>query len=82
MNNGDRLILNNNNPSNTRSRFVAYFDIMGFKSMLRKYSIDEIYGQFRDLLDGIQNKLKTHKLLAYSAFSDLIVVITEDDSDK
>ena len=56
--------------------------IMGFKSMLRKYSIDEIYGQFKDLLDGIQNKLKTHKLLAYSAFSDLIVVITEDDSDK
>lgn len=82
MNNGDRLILNNNNLSNTRNRFVAYFDIMGFKSMLRKYSIDEIYGQFQDLLDGIQNKLKTHKLLAYSAFSDLIVVITEDDSDK
>lgn len=82
MNNGDRLILNNNNLSNTRNRFVAYFDIMGFKSMLRKYSIDEIYGQFKDLLDGIQNKLKTHKLLAYSAFSDLIVVITEDDSDK
>lgn len=82
MNNEDKLILNNKDLFNTRNRFVAYFDIMGFKSKLRKYSIDEIYEQFKDLLDGIQNKLKTHKLLAYSAFSDLIVVITEDDSDK
>lgn len=82
MNNEDRIIIDNNKRPNTRNRFVAYFDIMGFKNMIRKNPTDDIYNQFKDLLDGIKIKLKTHKLLAYSAFSDLIVVITEDDSDR
>ena len=82
MNEERQVILENPELSNTRMRFVAYFDIMGFKNMIRTKPTDSIYGQFRDLLDDIQNKLKTHKLLAYSAFSDLIVVITDDDTSK
>lgn len=73
--------------TNTKSRYVAYFDIMGFKNMIKpqdgkKDPTDEVYEEFKDLLDGIKKELKTYNHLSFSAFSDLIVIITDDDSDK
>lgn len=65
-------------PIVTKSRFVAYFDIMGFKNMIKTKNTTDIYTQFKNLLDDIKNELKTHKCLSYSAFSDLIIIITEE----
>lgn len=82
MENNEQIIQINDESPNTKERFVAYFDIMGFKNMICTKPTNGIYCQFKELLDGLKNKLKTHKHLSYSAFSDLIVIITEDDSDK
>lgn len=82
MNNEVQIAPDDQNVGNTKNRYVAYFDIMGFKNMIKTNPADDIYTKFKDLLDEIKRRLKTHKYLAYSAFSDLIVVITEDDSDK
>lgn len=82
MNNEVQIVPDDQNVGNTKNRFVAYFDIMGFKNMIKINSTNDIYTKFKDLLDGIKKRFNTHKLLAYSAFSDLIVVITEDDSGQ
>lgn len=83
MNTNKQVVLNpEEEPIVTKRRFVAYFDIMGFKNMIKTKDTTDVYNQFKNLLDEIKNELKTHKYLSYSAFSDLIVIITEDDSDK
>lgn len=67
----------------TSERYVAYFDIMGFKAMIASdKGTTELYNGFKKLIDGIKNRLKKYTRIKISVFSDLIVIITKDKNQK
>lgn len=62
----------------TTERFIAYFDIMGFKKMVSKEDdLKEIYNKFLQLIKtNIRGSRRSR--ITYYIYSDLIVVITQD----
>lgn len=71
------------NWSITCERYVAYFDIMGFKAMIAKdKGTKELYSGFKKLIDGINKRLKKYTNITISVFSDLIVIITKDKEPR
>lgn len=67
----------------TCERYVAYFDIMGFKAMIAKdKGTTELYNGFKKLIDGITKRLYKYTRIKISVFSDLIVIITKDNDSK
>lgn len=60
-------------------RFIAYFDIMGFKNMIKTGALNDLYLKFTNLINtNIKGNRRTR--IAYYIYSDLIVVITKDSS--
>ena len=72
---------NKNTWSTTAERFIAYFDIMGFKSMIKtdKDKLLDLYNKFMTL---IKTNIKGNRRsrITYYIYSDLIVVVTQDSS--
>lgn len=71
----------------TADRYVAYFDIMGFKDMVLRTSHEEIYRMMlkidqniREMAD-IQWGDSTSKLIKTTNYSDSIIIYSKDDSD-
>lgn len=63
----------------TSERFIAYFDIMGFKNMIKTGNLNDLYSKFSNLINtNIKGNRRTR--IAYYIYSDLIVVITKDSS--
>lgn len=65
--------------STTAERFIAYFDIMGFKNMIKKGNLNDLYEKFKTLINtNIKGNRRSR--ITYYIYSDLIVVITQDSS--
>jgi hypothetical protein len=71
----------------TADRYVAYFDIMGFKDMVLRYSHNEIYSMMKKIDKGIKltSKVKwVHdnpaNLIKTTTYSDSIIIYSKDDS--
>ncbi|MCX5846307.1 MAG: hypothetical protein NTW12_08115 [Deltaproteobacteria bacterium] len=70
----------------TANRYVAYFDIMGFKDMVARFSHNEIYEMMKKIDKGI--KLTTGinwaknpiNLIKTTTYSDSIIIYSKDDS--
>lgn len=70
----------------TCNRYVAYFDIMGFKNMVSRVTHDEIY----NMMKNINNKIKANEnmdwldlksnLIKTTTYSDSIIIYSKDDS--
>jgi len=70
----------------TTNRYVAYFDIMGFKDMVLRSSHNEIY----EMMKGIDEKIKLNAnvnwddkpadLIKTTTYSDSIIIYSKDDS--
>lgn len=70
----------------TANRYVAYFDIMGFKDMVLRASHNEIYEMMKKIDKGIKlnenvnwNKVPA-KLIKTTTYSDSIIIYSKDDS--
>ena len=71
----------------TAARYVAYFDIMGFKDMVLRISHNEIY----EMMKKIGIRIKLHKsiqwqglpkeLIKTTSYSDSIIIYSKDNSD-
>ena len=64
-------------------RFIAYFDIMGFKNMIKtgngNGNLTDLYNKFMTLIKtNIKGNRRTR--ITYYIYSDLIVVVTQDSS--
>ena len=70
---------NKNTWSTTAERFISYFDIMGFKSMIKTDKLLDLYNKFMTL---IKTNIKGNRRsrITYYIYSDLIVVVTQDSS--
>lgn len=60
-------------------RFIAYFDIMGFKKMIKDGNLNDLYTKFSKLIETNISANRRSRI-AYYIYSDLIVVITKDSS--
>lgn len=69
---------------NTNNRFVAFFDIMGFKNLVSTRTHEEVIklmeviSAFAKIIDN--NKFKEYSILKTTIFSDSIIIISSDDS--
>ena len=61
----------------TAERFIAYFDIMGFKYMIKNGDLPDLYDKFSNLIKA-NIKGNRRSRISYYIYSDLIVVITQD----
>lgn len=61
----------------TAERFIAYFDIMGFKYMIKTGNLTDLYDKFSNLIKA-NIKGNRRSRISYYIYSDLIVVITQD----
>lgn len=66
----------------TTERYVAYFDIMGFKKMLNESTNTKIYNKFVMLINDIRNRVQLHNRIEFTIFSDLIMIISKDKNLK
>lgn len=63
--------------SKTSERFIAYFDIMGFKVMMKSDKLEDISKKFSDLIKANTYHNRRSRI-DYYIYSDLIVVLTQD----
>lgn len=71
-----------NNWSTTTKRYIAYFDIMGFKQLIGTKTNALIYDTFVKLIDDIKKRLKNYNRITFTVFSDLILIISKDKSKQ
>lgn len=70
----------------TANRYVAYFDIMGFKDMVLRISHDEVYKMMKKIDENIKEKAsinwkgQTSKIIKTTNYSDSIIIYSKDDT--
>jgi hypothetical protein len=69
----------------TANRYVAYFDIMGFKDMVLRKSHEEIYAMMKIIGESVQAIKEvwdetSSKLIRTTNYSDSIIIYSKDDS--
>ena len=65
----------------TRARFVAYFDILGFKNFVLRSKHEHVFEKLNLLLQEIkQQAIKQRYFVYIVSFSDSIVLFSRDDS--
>lgn len=84
----DNTSLDSKNWENTCNRFVAFFDIMGFKDFVARRSHEEVYSdmykitkmlQNIDSISSIDNAIFAGRIYS-TTFSDSIILFSKDDS--
>lgn len=72
-------------PKISSNRFVAFFDILGFKSIVDKYPAQEVVDKIKNLLLPSLNQSVNSVWIAdkvkYISVSDSIILYTVDDSE-
>ncbi len=72
-------------PKTNSNRFVAFFDILGFKSIVEKYPAQEVVDKIKNLLIPSLNQSVNSVWIAdkvkYISVSDSIILYTVDDSE-
>lgn len=68
----------------TRSRFVAFLDILGFKDRVARSTHTQVLNTLQSLQKKISESMESHKGegLQISLFSDSIVIFSKNDSSK
>jgi hypothetical protein len=73
----DRLVFN---TSNIRTRWVAYFDLLGFRNFVKDGHIVNTFFQWEKCLNTLHNNLGSYPTLEHVHFSDIFLIYAPDDS--
>lgn len=72
-------------PKTSSNRFVAFFDILGFKSIVAEYPAQEVVDKIKNLLipslNQSVNSVWNADKVKYISVSDSIILYTVDDSE-
>ncbi len=70
----------------TTNRYVAYFDVMGFKEMVLRTPHDEVYEMMKNIRKTIEEKrqemfdLSKERIIEITTYSDSIIVYSKDET--
>jgi hypothetical protein len=67
------------------NRWLAYFDLLGFKNLVRKNYIEDVLSIYEeDALDSLRKSAEPHKIngISFFWFSDTFIIFTKGDSEK
>jgi hypothetical protein len=68
-------------PTKIRSRWVCYFDLLGFSALLKQSIVNAFY-QWELCLSDLKNWSARFPELEYAYFSDTFLIYAQDDSAK